>query len=115
MKPSRFGFRPITRVALAALVLLTLAWSFLMQPKPGALAAPLLGPWAGLPLGHEECTMATQMPVISVALLVAVVVVGASRMRVTNAAARGALSLLLVLCVLGWCLLALFSVVNTTA
>jgi hypothetical protein len=115
MQASRFGFRSSTRIALVAPVLLTLAWCFLMQPKPGALAAPLLGPWAGLPLGHVDCSMATQMPVISIAVLVAVVVVGTSRLRVTSGAARGALSLLLVLCLLSWCALALLSVLNTTA
>ena len=57
--------------------------------------------------------MATQMPVISGAVLVAGLVVGISRLRATNAAARGALSVLLLVCVLGWCLLALLSVANT--
>jgi hypothetical protein len=111
---TRFAFRLITRIALVAPLLLTMAWCFLMQPTPAALAAPALGPWAGRPLGHEECTMAHQMPVISIAVLIAGLVVGISRLIVTNAVARGVLSVLLVLCVLSWCLLALLSVVNTT-
>jgi hypothetical protein len=115
MQASRFGFRRVTRIAIVAPVLLVSIWCFLMQPKPGALAAPLLGPWAGLPLGHAECSIATQMPVISIALLVAGVVVGASRLRVANGFARGALSLLLVLWVLSWCLSALLSVANASA
>jgi hypothetical protein len=58
--------------------------------------------------------MAKQMPEISIAVLAAGLVVVTSRLCVTNAALRGALSALLVLCLLSWCALALLSVLNTT-
>jgi hypothetical protein len=114
MEASRFGFHRATRIALVAPVLLTMVWCFLMQPRPAALAAPLLGPGAGWPLGHVECSMASQKPAISFAVLAAGLIVVTSRLCVTNAALRGALSALLVLCLLSWCALALLSVVNTT-
>lgn len=115
MQPSRFGFHPLTRFALIAPVLVTMAWCFLMQPRPAALAAPLFGPAAGWPLGHADCSMAHQMPVISSAVLAAGLLVGIGRLLVQGSAARGTLSVLLLVCELGWCVLALMSVVNTTA
>jgi hypothetical protein len=36
--------------------------SLLLRPEWATLAAPVLGPWAGVPLGHDECTMARALP-----------------------------------------------------
>jgi len=115
MQASRFGFRPITRIALVAPVLLAMVACFLMQPQPAALAAPLLGPWAGLAFGHMDCTLAAQFPIGSFALLGSGVLAFFGRLRASNDTVRTVLDVLLLLWLTIWCAFAVLSVLNTTS
>lgn len=84
----------------------------LMAPQWRSIAAPLLGPWAGIVLGHADCTMASVAPgwtalsCVLVAASVGALLLGPSRRRWWTAALVGCAAL-------AWSLAALASVANT--
>lgn len=91
---------------------LALLGAFALAREPRALLAPLLGPWAGVPLGHGECTMAALLPAASytalalgLAALAALAFARGARLRLL----RGGLALLWSWT---WSALALMSVLN---
>lgn len=103
------------RPGAVPLALTAVGWTlcFLVQPRIGSLAAPLLGPWAGLAIGHSECTMASALPGWSIAA-VALGVLTLAAWKFLRHKARGALlAILTSFWALLWVGLALLSVVNT--
>ncbi len=92
----------------------TATLSLIGRPEVGSFLAPLLGPWAGLAFGHADCTLATILPLPSLALAVlgGVALSGAFRSRRRRTFVPFAI--LTVTWALAWCLAALVSVVNST-
>jgi hypothetical protein len=104
------------KVAVAVLLLACVGLSFAMQPEPGAVAAPLLGPWAGIAFGHSDCTLGNQIPGASLGLaaLGVLLAVCLGRSKGHHGARVVVLSLGLVW-VAAWEFSALLSVLNTTS
>lgn len=100
-------------LALGVPAALALVWSLLMRPELPTLITPLLGPWAGLALGHEECTMANAAPEISAAVVVFGFAVAAAWAFLRGTVARVLVPALAAIWAVAWSTLALFSVVNT--
>jgi len=96
-------------------ILLAAIVSFLLRHEAAALAAPLLGPWGGYLLGHQECTVAAILPRRSWSLLFTGVVFCASRIRVEDEAWRDCLLALLLLWSCIWLGSGVLSVLNTTS
>src|ERR1700741_4778913 len=94
---------------------ITLGWSLLMQPEFPTLLAPLLGPWAGLPLGQRECTMANGAPEVTAAVIAFIVAVAATWWFLRGPFARILVPVMAAVWALASRPLAPFSVVNTTA
>jgi hypothetical protein len=106
----RFG-----RAALLVAVPLVLAtvWSLLLRPELVSLLAPLFGPWAGHLYGHQECTLASATPEVTIAA----VALGALALA-SLALARGRVPRLLAWALAGawtilWTGMAVLSVLNT--
>ena len=99
-------------IALLAPLALALVLCLVVQPEPGALVAPLLGPWAGLAWGHSECTMAKALPGPSYATVVALSVVLWLYLRAHASRGRAVLAALLFIAVLSWSALAVLSALN---
>jgi hypothetical protein len=87
---------------------------FALQREPASLIAPLFGPWAGLLYGHRECTMASQIPIPTLATSIAGVALVAGYLWLRPGAARTALATALIAWALAWTILATLSVLNTT-
>jgi hypothetical protein len=93
-------------LALAALACLAL------EPSARALLAPLAGPWAGHLYGHDECTLASVAPRLSLASAGAVLAGILALTRLRGVARGGALAFTGLALAL-WCALACLSVLNT--
>lgn len=108
--------RRIPRLWLALILAplaLALLGAFALARESRALLAPLLGPWAGVPLGHGECTMGAMLPAVSctaVALGLAALASLAIARGPNLRPLRGSLALLWSW---SWSALALLSVLNT--
>lgn len=83
----------------------------LIGGTPRALGTGVLGPWAGLAVGHQDCTMATQMPSISIGpvLVGAALLVGLS---VAPFALRVTLLVAFAFWSLAWTALGILSMLN---
>jgi hypothetical protein len=102
-------------LAVAVLLLLSAGLSFAMQPEPGSAVAPLLGPWAGIALGHSDCTLGNQIPGASLGLAAVGVLLAVGLGRSKRHGARVVVLSLGLVWVAAWELSALLSVLNTTS
>jgi hypothetical protein len=114
--PAHRAARPRRAVVLALAVPLAIgaAWSLLLETTPLSLLAPLAGPWAGLLYGHEECTMASAMPLVAW-LSVAGLALAAALALHPSTRARAVTSVPVALLAAWWVWMALMSVLNTQA
>lgn len=107
--------RVARRIGFGLPLALALLLCVLMQPVPGSVLAPALGPWAGLIYGHRDCTMASVFPAVAIALLVlGVGCLFAVRGRLPGVG-RAAALWVTGLWAVAWEFTALLSVVNTTS
>lgn len=85
----------------------------LIVGNPRGAGTGVLGPWAGLAVGHRDCTMATQMPAVSFGMLVvgALLCLALSRLP---AALRTVALVSIGLWALGWAALGLLSMLNAS-
>lgn len=85
----------------------------LINGSTAGLATGVLGPWAGVAVGHHECTMATQVPMASIGLVFAgfALVLG---LALGKPWLRGVLLVLLGVWALMWCGAGLLSIVNAS-
>jgi len=100
-------------LAFAVPAAIALVWSLLLRPKLPTLITPVLGPWAGLAFGHQECTMANASPKLSTAVIAFGFVAAAAWAFLRGPVARVLVPALAAMWALGWSTLALFSVINT--
>ena len=116
--PTPFGARLVPRGVLVGVGVVFGAFAVLflfMRPEPQSVLAPLLGPMAGLLYGHSDCTMANQMPGVSIG----VGVFGLALVGLVLAPLRAGRGLRVLMAVLAttwaflWAALATLSVVNT--
>jgi len=110
--PPRISRRALV-LAFAIPAAIALGWSLLLRPELPTLITPVLGPWAGVAFGHHECTMANAAPEVSTAVVALGIVVAAAWVFLRGSVARILVPALAAMWALGWCTLALFSVVNT--
>lgn len=91
-----------------------LGWCVLLRPEVGSVIAPVFGPWAGHVYGHSDCTIASNAPGFSVALVAlgAGSLVGVWLMR--GRRGRSAVVAVAALWAVVWEIAALLSVLNTT-
>ncbi len=76
--------------------------------------AMLLGPWAGLPLGHRDCTMATQMPAATLGVVLAAPIVFGTIVALRGRARSVVGALLLGTWLLVWTALGAMSLINAS-
>jgi hypothetical protein len=108
--------RPSRRALVLAFAIpagIALVWSLLLRPEIPTLITPLLGPWAGIAFGHQECTMANAALEISVTVIASGFVVAAAWLFLRGSVARILVPALAAIWAVAWSTLALFSVVNT--
>jgi hypothetical protein len=84
-----------------------------MRPELPTLITPVLGPWAGIVFGHQECTMANAAPEHSMVVIAFAFVVAAAWVFLRGTVARILVPALAAIWAVGWSALALFSVINT--
>jgi len=87
------------------------AWG--ISREAGGLCAPLLGPWAGTALGHLDCTMGSQLPILSAAVALAGLAVAVG-LAIGRTGLRKPLFVALGAWMFAWCALALMSVLNAS-
>ena len=64
LKPRR-TWQLILLLIAALVVTLAAVVCMMMRTEALSVAAPLLGPWAGILYGHYDCTMANVLPMVS--------------------------------------------------
>lgn len=109
-QPRRWA--PLVAVALPMAPLACLA---VAAEGPLGLVIPILGPWAGVALGHWDCTMANQLPTISWAIAAAGFAAGAWVAAATRSVQRSVGLILLAAWSIAWCALALLSLINASS
>ena len=93
----------------------TLVSCCVLKHTPLSLLAPVLGPWAGLLYGHEDCTLGNLQPLASWTLLGSLPLAAAGLYLGRDTRARPFALLAFVLVIALWCVFALLSVLNTTS
>ena len=91
----------------------TLAFCLIARPTPASVLAPVLGPWCGYLFGHEHCTMARVLPVLSWGALVGLLLAGAGLVLSRRTSVRPLASAALGSMLLAWCTLTVLSVANS--
>ncbi|MEZ5964734.1 MAG: hypothetical protein R3F56_12880 [Planctomycetota bacterium] len=113
------GPDPVSRDATVAVLIyavvavLSGVLGALIVGSPRGAATGLLGPWAGLAVGHRDCTMATQMPAVSFAWLAAGALL-LMALASARATLRAATLVAIAVWSLGWAALGLLSMVNAS-
>jgi len=91
----------------------TLAFCLVTRPSPASLLAPVLGPWAGHAYGHEDCTLASVLPLAAWGALSGLVLAGAALIATRGSRLRPFAVGYLALALIVWCALTVLSVVNS--
>lgn len=110
---------PRAVIAVAAVLLAATAGiCCLLFSEWRSLAAPALGPWAGVLFGHHECTMATVKPTASrivVGAFSGSIVAFLFAARSSRLFVRAAGAIFFLLALTAWCGTALLSFVNMSS
>lgn len=112
----RPGLNLAERVALGFTLVVevaTLGFCLVTRPSLASFIAPVLGPWAGYAYGHESCTMASVMPLVSWGALTSLALAGAGLVTARGTRLRPLLVGYFALTLVAWSVLTFLSVANS--